>query len=623
MARVSADRGVRALVGVCTAVLLGVVSPLAGHADGSAARTPSASAASSTLGCSQGATLNFVAHPDDDLLFLSPDLLHDILAGRCVRTVFVTAGDSDAGTGRMLLREAAVEAAYAEMAGTANSWATSDAGISGHPMPVVTLAGYPTVSLVFMRLPNAFADGSGAPSHNYETLQGLWQGTITQMEAIDGSSAYTRTTLIQTLTALMTAYSPDTIRTQDYVGSFGDGDHPDHHAAAYFVRAAHASYATPHVLTGYLDYPTSALAQNVVDPDLTAKWNAFNAYAAIDLICGNPPSCSTSDYAKWVPRQYTVGSETGGQSTSPPTISAFSPTSGPAGVSVTVTGTNFTGATGVRFNGSAAVFTVASASSITATVPSNATSGPVSVTTPGGSASSSGSFTVTTTTSAYRSTVLADAPAGYWRLGEAPGATTALDETNADPGSYLGAPALGQPGALSGDANTAVCLNGTSQYTQMPFSAALNPSAFSLEAWVNPTGGSGRFRSVLTSRDVGSSLARGYMLYASDANTWQLWLGTGSSYAKLYGPAVILNTWTHLVATYDGATARLYVNGALAATANLAYAANTTRPLRIGAGRTEAYADYYLPGCLDEIAVYPSALSATRIQAHYQAAKSS
>src|SRR6266568_9517618 len=41
--------------------------------------------------CTQGVSMNIVAHEDDDILFLSPRLLHDIDAGRCVRTVFITA----------------------------------------------------------------------------------------------------------------------------------------------------------------------------------------------------------------------------------------------------------------------------------------------------------------------------------------------------------------------------------------------------------------------------------------------------------------------------------------------------------------------------------------------------
>jgi Divergent InlB B-repeat domain len=78
----------------------------------------------------------------------------------------------------------------------------------------------------------------------------------------------------------------------------------------------------------------------------------------------------------------------------PPTISGFSPASGPVGTSVTISGTNFTGATAVAFNGTSASFSVTSATAIQATAPAGATSGPISVTTPGGTATSSGAFTV-------------------------------------------------------------------------------------------------------------------------------------------------------------------------------------------------------------------------------------
>lgn len=80
----------------------------------------------------------------------------------------------------------------------------------------------------------------------------------------------------------------------------------------------------------------------------------------------------------------------------PPTITGFSPASGLVGASITLTGTNFTGATAVSFNGTAATaFTVDSATQITVTVPSGATSGKISVTTPDGSATSATDFTVT------------------------------------------------------------------------------------------------------------------------------------------------------------------------------------------------------------------------------------
>ena len=82
-----------------------------------------------------------------------------------------------------------------------------------------------------------------------------------------------------------------------------------------------------------------------------------------------------------------------------PTVSAFQPTSGPVGTSVIVTGANLTGASAVSFNGMSATFAVNGATQITATVPSGATTGKVSVTTSAGSASSASNFTVTATAS--------------------------------------------------------------------------------------------------------------------------------------------------------------------------------------------------------------------------------
>lgn len=79
-----------------------------------------------------------------------------------------------------------------------------------------------------------------------------------------------------------------------------------------------------------------------------------------------------------------------------PSISSFTPTSGPAGTSVTVNGTNLTGATSVSLNGTAAVtFQIVSAAQVTATVPQGATSGKISIMTSKGTAVSAGSFTVT------------------------------------------------------------------------------------------------------------------------------------------------------------------------------------------------------------------------------------
>src|SRR5205823_4190466 len=81
-----------------------------------------------------------------------------------------------------------------------------------------------------------------------------------------------------------------------------------------------------------------------------------------------------------------------------PTVTSFSPTSGPVGTLVDVQGTNFTGATSVKFNGTAdTTFIVNSSTDITAHVPGGATTGPIAVTTANGTGTSSASFTVTST----------------------------------------------------------------------------------------------------------------------------------------------------------------------------------------------------------------------------------
>lgn len=70
------------------------------------------------------------------------------------------------------------------------------------------------------------------------------------------------------------------------------------------------------------------------------------------------------------------------------------PTVGKVGWKITVLGNDLTGATGVSFNGTAASFTVGSGTKITATVPTGATSGTVTVTTPSGTLNSNAAFQV-------------------------------------------------------------------------------------------------------------------------------------------------------------------------------------------------------------------------------------
>lgn len=76
------------------------------------------------------------------------------------------------------------------------------------------------------------------------------------------------------------------------------------------------------------------------------------------------------------------------------TITSFSPTSGVAGNSVVILGSNFSQVSRVEFGGTAATFTINSDSQITATVPSSLQSGAITVTAPGIIATSNDYFRV-------------------------------------------------------------------------------------------------------------------------------------------------------------------------------------------------------------------------------------
>jgi hypothetical protein len=95
---------------------------------------------------------------------------------------------------------------------------------------------------------------------------------------------------------------------------------------------------------------------------------------------------------------------------------------------------------------------------------------------------------------------------------------------------------------------------------------------------------------------------------------------TGLFWDDLTGGPAALSEWTHLVATYDGATKQLYVNGALAGSQTMNLYAAVGINIRLGAGGSApTAAATVFDGTLDELAIYRIALSPAQVAAHYQA----
>jgi len=120
----------------------------------------------------------------------------------------------------------------------------------------------------------------------------------------------------------------------------------------------------------------------------------FSVVSATNVMATVPSAAVTGRISIVTPQGNATSAGNFTVSAAAPTITSFSPTSGQSGTNVTITGTNFTGATGVKFNGTTATFSVTDAGHISATVPNGATSGAISVTTAGGTATSTSAFTV-------------------------------------------------------------------------------------------------------------------------------------------------------------------------------------------------------------------------------------
>src|SRR5882672_9200340 len=174
----------------------------------------------------------------------------------------------------------------------------------------------------------------------------------------------------------------------------------------------------------------------------------------------------------------------------------------------------------------------------------------------------------------------------------------------------------GNTGMVSGAAWTtagknsgALTFSGNGRVT-IPDSPSLRlSSAMTLEAWVRPSTVSAAWRDVIYKGDDN------YFLEGTTPTNSRPAIGGtyGTTNAVTYGtPALKANTWSHLAATYDGATVRLYVNGTqTSSTARTGTLAASANPLQIGG---DSIYGQYFSGVIDDVRVYNMALTATQIQ---------
>lgn len=225
----------------------------------------------------------------------------------------------------------------------------------------------------------------------------------------------------------------------------------------------------------------------------------------------------------------------------------------------------------------------------------------------------------------YAIAVLADSPLIYWRLNEAPGATTAVDSSgNGRNGTYNTGTelSLGNGGPLlHGGGTSARIILGADTHSYVASRAAstnLDTALVTVEAFLRPDANDVS-RAVFAGVTDGSTWR--WYSHVFDSSFSRLAVNTDSDFDFGSGSNVQANLpWKHCAITWDGTTWKCYINGLHVGTdhtGNGPVTAVTNKPFVVGWDDSSTQRWH---GDIAEVAVYSTALSAGRIAAHYAAA---
>lgn len=234
----------------------------------------------------------------------------------------------------------------------------------------------------------------------------------------------------------------------------------------------------------------------------------------------------------------------------------------------------------------------------------------------------------------YATEVLSDGPLLYWRLGEASG-TTAEDATANDrDGTYTNTASnltYGQTGAIANDPDTCVrLLDNGSDHARIRRAASTDwdTSSFTIELWIKPQDTETNFQHL--------AQVAGYSGGSSTVWRWILCLRSTTANEPLQirtaddptfpGAAadtggLANGTWYYIAVTWNGTQWEFFLNASSLGThTGDGPASVMNQPFVVGADDTNSTGGDHFNGYIDEVALYGTALSSTRITAHYTAA---
>ncbi|SEG73810.1 GlcNAc-PI de-N-acetylase [Nonomuraea solani] len=247
--------------------------------------------------------MQIVAHEDDDLLFMNPDIHDSIRSGMPSVTVFITAGQitglGNTDEERARNRQRGIQDAYARMAAVPDvdpedqeEWNRDAWTLAGKQVERYTLTAAPQVSLVFMNLRDNEL-GWFVVVDEFEDHTIIPEGSL-----VTQSYTYDHQDVVAVLTGIMQHYQPSVLRAMDPMpdNRYNPG-HGDHVGAAMFAGEAATSYGVPIIEQNYRDYNISDVPVNLSGPTVTRKTTILQSYFHYDPF--DPDGWESRMYYRW------------------------------------------------------------------------------------------------------------------------------------------------------------------------------------------------------------------------------------------------------------------------------------------------------------------------------------
>jgi len=226
--------------------------------------------------------------------------------------------------------------------------------------------------------------------------------------------------------------------------------------------------------------------------------------------------------------------------------------------------------------------------------------------------------------SPYSDAVKADHPDEYYRLDESAGTTSAYDSIGFNDLSEGTGVAQGAAGAMTNETDTASTFDGTANGLASAKTAIPGPDMFTTEEWIKTTTTSGGKIIGFGNAQTGNSSGYDRHVYMDNAGHIYFGVYTGNtqtlSSAKTYNDGA----WHLVTASMGSAGMRLSVDGKLVgARADTTSGQVYNGYWRVGGDNLGGWpaqpSSSYFAGTIDDVAIYPSALTAQQVAAHYQA----